>query len=383
VASFQKYQTKDGIKWLYKYYSVVDPLTGKKKQSTKRGFNTKKEAQLDAAKTEQEIASGTFITEDRSVTFNEVYKLWYETAEASYKPSTRKAVISKFNKRILPYFCNMKLKDINRLYCQDVINKLSQEIKSVSDIKMYMNQVFEFAITNELISSNPIKGIKIPKKSSDHLADEAEDDSFNFWEKSDIKTFLDYVQANCSMRDYLMFHLMIYTGARKGEILALTWDDVDFNTKTLQLNKTLFHANGEFMSLTSKTKASRRVISLDTTSINLLKKYSLELKKQQLQRVRPSEATTILSREDGTPLRLAYPNDKLAEVLRSLNIKPINVHGLRHTHASLLFEAGATIKEVQERLGHSDMNMTMNIYTHVTKAVKEKTADKFEKFMEL
>ncbi|WP_330896417.1 tyrosine-type recombinase/integrase [Brevibacillus brevis] len=76
-------------------------------------------------------------------------------------------------------------------------------------------------------------------------------------------------------------------------------------------------------------------------------------------------------------------NDKLNEITKSNNLHPITVHGLRHTHASLLFEAGASIKEVQERLGHSDIKMTMNIYTHVTRTVKEQTASLFEKFMEL
>lgn len=90
----------------------------------------------------------------------------------------------------------------------------------------------------------------------------------------------------------------------------------------------------------------------------------------------------IFTRADGVPLRLAYPNDKLKEIIKKHNLHPITVHGLRHTHASLLFEANASIKEVQERLGHSDIKMTMNIYTHVTKSVKEQTAKKFLNFLE-
>lgn len=80
----------------------------------------------------------------------------------------------------------------------------------------------------------------------------------------------------------------------------------------------------------------------------------------------------IFTREDGTPIRLAYPNDKLNEIIRSNKLPKITVHGLRHTHASLLFEAGASIKEVQECLGHSDIKITMNIYTYVTKQLKKK-----------
>lgn len=80
---------------------------------------------------------------------------------------------------------------------------------------------------------------------------------------------------------------------------------------------------------------------------------------------------------------MAYPNDKLKSLIEKHNLHQITIHGLRHTHASLLFEAGASIKEVQERLGHSDIQMTMNIYTHVTDQVKEQTAQKFQKYIEL
>lgn len=79
----------------------------------------------------------------------------------------------------------------------------------------------------------------------------------------------------------------------------------------------------------------------------------------------------VFTRDDGTPLRLAFPNEKLDIVIKKHNLHRITIHGLRHTHASLLFEAGASIKEVQDRLGHSDIQMTMNIYTHVTDTLKE------------
>ncbi|MED1854723.1 site-specific integrase [Brevibacillus borstelensis] len=179
-----------------------------------------------------------------------------------------------------------------------------------------------------------------------------------------------------------LFHLLIYTGGRKGEILALRWKDIDFKTKTICLNKTLFYENGQHIPLTSKTAASRRFISVDDTTIGLLKKFRTGQFGRPLVHIHAKENDLLFTREDGSPLRLAYPNDKLREIIKYHDLHPITVHGLRHTHASLLFEAGASIKEVQERLGHSDIKMTMNIYTHVTKTVKEQTATRFEKFME-
>jgi integrase len=89
----------------------------------------------------------------------------------------------------------------------------------------------------------------------------------------------------------------------------------------------------------------------------------------------------VFTRECGSSLRLPYPNDKLRSIIKKYNLHPITIHGLRHTHASLLFRAGANIKEVQERLGHSDIQMTMTIYTHVTDTLKEQTAQKFQKYL--
>ncbi|RSL29140.1 hypothetical protein D7Z54_32800 [Salibacterium salarium] len=91
----------------------------------------------------------------------------------------------------------------------------------------------------------------------------------------------------------------------------------------------------------------------------------------------------VLTRTDLRPLRLAYPNDTFESFIKKHDLHRITIHGIRHTHASLLFEAGSSLKEVQDRLGHQDIKTTMDVYTHVTRAVKEKTADTFQKFMDM
>lgn len=378
MASFQKYTTRDGMRWMYKYVSVVDPLTGKKRRSTRRGFNTKKEAQLDAARIEKELDSGTFIEPTHSATFEEVYNQWFEINSSTFKPSTRKAVISKFNRRILPHFAKLKIKDISKAYCQEVINKIAKEIKSVENFKMYINQIFEHAMRMDLINKNPVKGVVIPKNHTAHLAKEKEKNYFN---KHQLINFLDIVKKSYTIQDYVLFHLLAFTGGRKGEILALHWNDIDFKKKTISLNKTLFHESDQYSFLTSKTANSRRLISIDESTLAILRKFRTEQSGRQIININKKN-DLVLSRFDGTPLRLAYPNDKLKEITKQFNLHSITIHGLRHTHASLLFEAGASIKEVQERLGHSDINMTMNIYTHVTDTIKEKTATRFADLME-
>ncbi|QED45978.1 site-specific integrase [Cytobacillus dafuensis] len=191
-------------------------------------------------------------------------------------------------------------------------------------------------------------------------------------------------KKDTSLREHVLFHLLIYTGARKGELLALTWDDIDFEAGFIRLWRTLFQTDGKHLFQMPKTRDSKRLISLDNKTLSLLKKWRISQKEEEFaNRIISSANNLVFKIEDGTPLRLAYLNEKLNILIKKHNLHPITIHGIRHTHASLLFEAGANIKEVQERLGHADIQMTMNIYTHVTNTLKEQTASKFQKYIEL
>jgi integrase len=384
MASFQKYSTKQGQMWLFKTDTGINPETGQRKTTTRRGFKTKKEAQIAAAKLEQEIASGISIKND-NLTFHDVFNQWFSNHSKTIKLSTKKAIESKFNKHILPRFGKLKIKEITRAYCQKMINEIAQSITSVNDIKIQANQVFKYALKMDIIQKNPLEHVSIPRQQKELINDENEADERNYWKKDEIKVFLTITKQEISFRDHVLFHLLIYTGARKGEILALTWDDIDFDVGSIRFTKTLFHNTGEFIFQTSKTKESRRLISLDSMTLSLLKKWRIRQIEADLANANKDDDGNkmVFTRDDGTPLRLAYPNEKLDIVIKKHNLHRITIHGLRHTHASLLFEAGASIKEVQERLGHSDIQMTMNIYTHVTDTLKEQTAQKFQRYIEL
>jgi integrase len=265
-----------------------------------------------------------------------------------------------------------------------VINEIAKSINSVNDIKIQANQVFKYALKMDIIPKNPMDYVSIPKQQKELLKDESEGIERNYWKKDEIRQFLKITEKELSLRDQVLFHLLTYTGARKGELLALTWGDIDFEAGSIRLAKTLFHTEGKFLIQTPKTKESRRLISLDTKTLSSLKKWRIRQIEANLAMVSTGEDNKmVFTRDDGSPLRLAYLNEKLDIVIKKHNLHRITIHGLRHTHASLLFEAGANIKEVQERLGHSDVQMTMNIYTHVTEHIKEQTAEKFHRYIEL
>ncbi|AEN91942.1 Lambda integrase-like protein(Phage) [Priestia megaterium WSH-002] len=383
MASFQRYSTKQSQMWLFKMDMGVNPQTGKRKTTTRRGFKTKKEAQIAAGKLEQELLSGTSLT-NSTITFNETFAQWFSNHSKTIKPSTKKSIESKFKKHILPRFGKLKINEITRPYCQQMINEIAESIKSVNDIKIQANQVFKYAVKMDIIQKNPLEYVSIPKQQRDLINEDTHENERNYWKKDEVKRFLSITKEQLSLRDHTLFHLLIYTGARKGELLALKWDDINFETGSIRLTKTLFHNEGKFIFQTSKTRESKRLISLDTKTLSLLKKWRVEQIQANLaNKGSTKESKIVFTRDDGSPMRLAYLNDKLGALIKRYKLHEVTIHGLRHTHASLLFEAGASIKEVQERLGHSDIQMTMNIYTHVTDDLKEQTAEKFQRYIEL
>lgn len=257
--------------WLFIIDTGIDPKTGKRQQAKRRGFKTKKEAQQAVLELEQQLANGYSLNYN-NLTYKDVYDQWFSTHVQTIKMSTQKSINSKFSKHILPRFGQLKIKDITKAYCQKVINEIAESIKSVNDIKIQANQVFKYALKMEIIQKNPMEYVSIPRQQNELISEKINMDERNYWKKDEIKNFLTITKNELSYRDSLLFHLLIYTGARKGEILALTWDDIDFKSSSIRFSKTLFHNNGHFIFQTSKTRESRRLISIDDKSLSLLKK---------------------------------------------------------------------------------------------------------------
>ncbi|HGW6169282.1 TPA: tyrosine-type recombinase/integrase [Enterococcus faecalis] len=376
MTTIKKYTKKDGsTAYMFNAYLGVDPLTGKSKRTTRRGFKTQKEAKLALAQLQIEIDRGNFIKQDYSL-FKDVYELWYAQYVNTVKPSSAQRIKYYFDKQILPAFGELKLTKISPSYCQKVVNEWSKKYTRFDSMKMYTSKIFEFAITQNLLSMNPMKRIIMPKRQREIKTKEAQ----NFLDKDQLQEFLTLAKQKESMQYYTAFHLLAYTGMRKSELAALNWSDINWNANTISINKNVSYTSGQRIITTTKTTSSDRTISIDEITLNILKKWKLEQKKELLSRgfiVQKDEKQLIFSNPSN---EIMSPN-VLWEKLKTYKNFSISPHGFRHTHASLLFESGATIKQVQERLGHSNINTTLNIYTHVTKNAEKDVANKFLTYM--
>ncbi|NSN05931.1 site-specific integrase [Enterococcus faecalis] len=376
MANIKKYTKKDGsTAYMFNAYLGIDPLTGKSKRTTRRGFRTQKEAKLALAQLQLEIESGGFVKQDYS-RFKDVYELWYAQYVNSVKPSSAERVKRYFDGQILPAFGELKLAKISPSYCQQMVNEWSKRYKRFDSMKMYTSKIFEFAITQNLLTINPMNRIIMPKRQREIKTK----DNQNFLDKNQLQEFLTIVKQKESTKYYTIFHLLAYTGMRKSELSALNWSDIDWTNQTVNINKNISYTTGNRSISTTKTTSSDRTITIDDKSLSILKKWKLEQKKELLSRgirVKADTKQLIFSNTSNQIL----PSNILWKRLKKYKQFNISPHGFRHTHASLLFESGASIKQVQERLGHSNVNTTLDIYTHVTKDAEKGVADNFLNYM--
>ncbi|QIH74993.1 tyrosine-type recombinase/integrase [Macrococcoides canis] len=387
MTNIKKITLKSGeIRYKFNVYLGVDKITGKKKR-TSRSYETLKEAQIELRKLQLmslEKATQTI----NKYTYKDVYLLWLENHKNEIRGTTLASKESKFNKRILPKFGRMPIKDISRIYCQTVVNEWANEMKAFNDYVIQARLVFNYAMKLELIDINPMEYITLPSRSEDKIFIEKDR---NFLTKDELKLFMHYLDQENKLQATCLFRLLAFTGMRKGEVLALHWSDINFKSKDLYVQKTLAKVNNKHILQPPKTRESYRWLDIDDITIQLLKEWKLQQIVQYKEygfevsedKNQPIFATYHTRLNQMKYMRVSTPNDKLeAFFKRHKDLHKIHVHGFRHTHASLLFEAGATLKEVQSRLGHSDIKTTMNIYTHITQASREKLAEKFQKHID-
>ncbi|MHC5226927.1 tyrosine-type recombinase/integrase [Enterococcus sp. LJL99] len=379
MAMIKQYQKKNGDKaWYFKTYLGLDPLTGKKKYTTKRGFKTQKEAKIALARLEL-LSKEDKLVADKSFTFDQIKDMWMEQYKPTVRESTFLRVEFLFRRNIGLSFGNRKIESYSIAYCQEVANKWKKELASYKALKSYTSAVFDYAKKMRVIDNNPMKEVVFSKGDS-----KQKKKKIKYFEKDELKDFLSCCEKDEFPLTYPLFRLLAFTGMRKGEALALLWEDIDFFNKAININKTVVRGpNNKLRTSPPKTVTSEREISIDEATLSILKNWQSKQKQYLLKYGQNYNQgkQIIFSSLNNNYLDITRPNKVLTRICKENNFNDITIHGFRHTHCSLLFEAGLSIKEVQVRLGHSDIHTTMNIYTHVTEKQKERSAEKFAQYV--
>lgn len=385
---------KCGASWAYIVDIGKDPKTGKRKQKKKSGFRTKKEAEVAVAMLKNEINQGLYVKES-DVTFEDFAKEWLSLYEGTgrVKESTVR-VRSHEIKRLLDYFAKLKLKDITRRQYQNALNDLKKREYARNTIEgahRTGRMIFKKAVELEILKKDPTEYTQVPKNQTTIEELEGKKSLPNYLEKEELKQFLNIANKLGLAQDYPLFLLMSYTGVRAGELCALKWRDIDFEEQTISISKTYYNPTNnrkEYKLLTPKTPTAVRIIDIDETVINELSKHKLA-QKQTMMKYRDiyhdEDFVFASMNEDlpGYPLYIKKIENRMRRLLRiaELNSK-LTPHSLRHTHTSLLAQAGVSLPQIMERLGHKDEDTTKNVYLHVTKEMKKEASQKFKELME-
>lgn len=389
MASFDKYKTKNkGELWMFKIDVGKDPITGERKTTTRRGFKTLREAKLAALQMEQEVINGEY-QKDSDITFGEFAKKWLIEYKPTVKISTydlRSRMVDILNQ----YFKAVKISSITRRRYKDTLAKIqdSYSDNSASIIHSTASLIFKLALEDNIIKEDPTNNVRIIRQKES--VEEAEEKELpKYLEKDELATFLNTAKSKLSHQDYVIFLTLAYTGMRIGELSAIKWKDVSFEENTISITKTCYFPKNNsksFVLLPPKTKASKREIIVDEMIIKELKRHKFNQNKIKMDRASgyvDHDFVFTAEKSPGYPYNKVTIEYKMKSLLKASGIeKNLSPHSLRHTHVSLLAEAGADITEIMERVGHENDEVTRRIYLHVTKTKKERAANKFSKLMQ-
>jgi integrase len=359
-------------------YLGVDQVTGKKAKTSVTG-RTRKEVKQKAKHAQDDfISNGCTVTKVVPVkNYQELADLWLDTYQLTVKPQTFVATKQMLYNHLIPVFGSLRLAKLSVSYIQSFINDLSTQIVHYAVVHSINRRVLQYGVSLQLLPFNPARDIILPKQPK------RENTAIKFIASDDLKALLLHMEKLAFKKysyylDYVLYSVLLATGCRFGEVVALEWSDIDLENGTISISKNY----NRFLKLigTPKSKAGVRTISIDKKTVNMLRLY--KNRQRQLYLQSGARASSVVF---ATPTReyqnLATRQEALDRRCAEISIPRFTFHAFRHTHASLLLNAGISYKELQYRLGHATLAMTMDIYSHLSADKEKEAVSYFEKAM--
>ncbi|HEP1477787.1 tyrosine-type recombinase/integrase [Streptococcus pyogenes] len=359
-------------------YLGVDQVTGKRVKTSITG-RTRKEVNQKAKHAQLDFLSNGSTIKRKVVikTFKELSHLWLETYKLTVKPQTYDATVTRLNRHIMPTLGNMKVDKITASDIQMLINRLSKYYVNYTAVRSVIRKVLQQGVLLELIDYNSARDIILPRKQPNAKK------KVKFIDPSDLKSFLEHLETSQHKRynlyfDAVLYQLLLSTGLRIGEACALEWGDIDLENGTIAINKT-YNKNLKFLS-TAKTQSGNRVISVDKKTLRSLKLYQMR-QRQLFNEVGARVLEVVFATPTRKYFNASVRQSALDTRCKEAGIERFTFHAFRHTHASLLLNAGISYKELQYRLGHANISMTLDTYGHLSKDKEKEAVLYYEKAM--
>jgi integrase len=356
------------------YFRVVveagrDPATGKRKRIVRYVEGRKADAEELLAKLQVDYKEGNYV-EPNKITVGEWLDIWLnQYKKIDLKPSTWESYEVIIRNHLKPAIGALYLQDLRPEHLQKLYNDKVNEGKSaqtIHHIHKVIHSALDQAIKNKLIINNVSEAVTLPKIKRKEI---------KVLTIEEQEKFLEVIKEDRLGPAFLM---LLGTGMRRGELLALTWQDIDFEKGTVFIRRNMVWTKEGPVFQEPKTEKSKRIIPLPSAVLESLKKH----RERMFQEGFYGLDKQVFCSATGTYIIPRNFNRKYQELCKKAGIS-INLHALRHTFATRLLEAGENLKVVQELLGHARVSTTADIYSHVSQDIKKEAVNKINDLLKL
>lgn len=365
-------------KWGFVLEAARDPGTGKRRQVKRSGFRTKKEANEAYAHMRASLSGGSpLLTAARQMTVAELVNEWHQAASPSLRASTVVGYKNVITNWIVPHFGAVKIRDVTPDQLEDLYATLSREggkngrplsPRSVRYAHSVLHLAFDRAVRRGYLPSNPA-ATKIAKPRQARRQP-------TIWTVEDAKVFLETVKDD---RLFALWKLMLATGVRRGEALGLRWQDLDEDSGTNQVVQTVVVVGGKIKLSEPKTEASRRTLYTGPQLLEALRAHRERQDHERKEAVGAWQASgLIFTNTLGGPIDPNNLYDMFHDATERAGLPKIRLHDLRHTVATLALRENINPKLVQELLGHSSIQITLETYSHALQGMHREASLQIE-----
>lgn len=365
---FYYFNAKGEKRWMFRhrYYDTL----GKRREKSRQGFTKEKEAYKALLEVKTKILNGSVKqVQNDKITISEWLDIWYESNKHEWKVSTRNQRKNAIKNHMKPLIGHYKLTELDkstykREFINALLNKKGFEPTTVTLYHSLFKVAINSAVEDEIIPRNRFRKIIIE---DNRTLD-------NFLLPKDLIKLLNVAKDEENITNYTSLLLLSYTGLRRGEMMGLKWKDIDFKKGTLTVERT----RDSFGTRSPKTKRSYRTILVDAIVIKQLKNYLKWCKIISLafgKRI-SKESYVFISYQTGCPVSDNTLQESLSRSLKKAKVKKITIHGLRHTHATILISKRIPVRTIADRLGNTPQ-MIYDVYGHSFKELEKESVDAF------
>ena len=350
---------------------VVDlkPTGTNRRQRGGAGFATKAAAFEAMNRLQAAAADGTHV-ERTKMTVGGYLEEWLAACR-DIRPNTARDYGVSIKKHINPRIGNVRLQALDRLQVRGLYRKLAEDglgEKTVHNVHICLHKALQDAVDDSLLRRNPAERAHAKPKDRPEM---------QTWSADELAAFLAFTAQD---RDLVLYHLAAATGMRRGELLGLRWRDLDLDAARLLIRQQFTRQGNSVGFGPPKSKKSVRTVDLDGETVGLLREQQerQRFERRALGAAYRTDLDLVFCRRGGLPEDPNVIGRRFVRRVRNLATVPvIALHGLRHTHATLLLEAGVDVKTVSERLGHDTVQTTLELYGHVTARMRGNAAARF------